>query len=126
MREAFEEAEIDPGRIAALDPAMTNDEKDRHVLATAVASGAELVVTFNLRHFPEDTCSPHGVVAMGPDDFLLDLFDLDPDGVYRVVAMLVDGLRTTTYDEFLEMLERAGVDRFVAKIRDHQERRIRG
>ena len=31
---------------------MTNDEKDRHVLAAAVRAGAQTIVTFNKRHFP--------------------------------------------------------------------------
>ncbi|MCX6593137.1 MAG: PIN domain-containing protein [Acidobacteria bacterium] len=31
---------------------MTNDAKDRHVLAAAVKAGAQTIVTFNKRHFP--------------------------------------------------------------------------
>lgn len=31
---------------------MTNDPKDRHVLAAAVRANAEVVVTFNIRDFP--------------------------------------------------------------------------
>lgn len=30
---------------------MTNEPKDRHVLATAVGANAEVMVTFNLRDF---------------------------------------------------------------------------
>jgi hypothetical protein len=35
MRFAFEEAEVDAGEVERLEPAMTNEAKDRHVLAAA-------------------------------------------------------------------------------------------
>jgi hypothetical protein len=81
MRLAFEEAEIDAGEIERLEPAMTNEAKDRHVLAAAVAADSELVVTFNLDDFPPEVCEPVGVEAVHPDDFLLDLHDLAPEAV---------------------------------------------
>ncbi|WP_206475324.1 PIN domain-containing protein [Microbacterium sp. KRD172] len=37
---------------------MTNDEKDRHVVAAAVRGGAEVLVTFNLKDFPADSVEP--------------------------------------------------------------------
>src|ERR1039458_7668112 len=45
---------------------MTNDEKDRHVLAAAVHAGAQTIVTFNKRHFPPASTSPWNVEALGP------------------------------------------------------------
>jgi acyl-CoA thioesterase len=42
MRCAFEEAEVDAAEIERLEPAMTYDPNDRHVLAAAVAAGSEL------------------------------------------------------------------------------------
>ena len=48
MRAAFEEAEVDAAEIERLEPAMTNDEKDRHVLAAAVAADSERIVTLDL------------------------------------------------------------------------------
>lgn len=52
MRDVFEEAEVDEDEIARLEPAMTNEPGDRHVLACAVAADSEVVVTSNLAHFP--------------------------------------------------------------------------
>jgi hypothetical protein len=85
MREVFEEAEVDEDEIARLEPAMTNEAGDRHVLACAVAADSELVVTSNLAHFPSEACEPIGVEARHPDEFLLDLFDLAPEGIRAVL-----------------------------------------
>src|SRR5581483_10414216 len=81
MRAAFEEAGVDVGEIERLEPAMTNEDKDRHVLAAAVAADPELVVPFNLDDFPPEACEPVGVEAIHPDDFLLALHDLAPEAV---------------------------------------------
>lgn len=69
-----------------LIPAMSNQEKDRHVLAAAVRGAAALVVTANLKHFPADALEPYDIEAVHPDAFLLDQLDLDPARVLRVLA----------------------------------------
>ncbi|MCS5721514.1 PIN domain-containing protein [Herbiconiux sp. CPCC 203407] len=40
-----------------LVPTMTNDKKDRHVLAAAVRGSAEVLVTFNVKDFPTSPSS---------------------------------------------------------------------
>ena len=47
---------------------MTNDPKDRHVLAAAVRANAEVIVTFNLRDFPEPALKPYDILDVHPDD----------------------------------------------------------
>ncbi len=56
----------------------TNQQKDRHVLACAIHSKAEVILTFNLRDFSPEALSPWGVTAKHPQDYLLTLFDLEP------------------------------------------------
>lgn len=66
--------------------AMQNDPKDRHVAAVAVKVGAQVIVTSNLRDFRS---LPEDVEAHSPDQFLSDLFDLDPNtllGLLRAQA----------------------------------------
>jgi hypothetical protein len=60
-----------------LVPAMPNEPDDRHVAAAAVKAGAQVIVTSNLKDFRS---LPEGVEAQSPDEFLCNLFDLDPDG----------------------------------------------
>jgi predicted nucleic acid-binding protein len=120
MRGAFEEAEVDAAEVERLEPAMTNDAKDRHVLATAVAADCELIVTFDVDDFPVEACEPVGVEALDPDSFLLDLRDLSPEGVLITLRRLADHLRKPkpwTLEELLGALNTAGVPRFVAAVR---------
>lgn len=62
-----------------LIPTMTNHPKDRHVLAAAVRTGAQTIVTFNLKDFPEASLTPWNVEAQSPDDFLVHQYHLDLD-----------------------------------------------
>jgi predicted nucleic acid-binding protein len=73
MEEAFPEAMVTGHE--PLIAAMKNHEKDRHVAAAAVKAGAQVIVTSNLKHFRE---LPEGIEAQSPDDFLCNIFDLDP------------------------------------------------
>jgi len=59
-------------------PAMTNDEKDRHVAAAAAHCKAASIVTFNLRHFRSEHLSVWGVQALHPQTFLIDLYQQEP------------------------------------------------
>jgi predicted nucleic acid-binding protein len=61
-----------------LIPAMGNDPKDRHVLAAAVRTGAQTIVTFNLKDFSAEALAPWDVEAQHPDEFLVHQFHLNP------------------------------------------------
>lgn len=80
IKAAFPEAIIE-GFEEIID-SMTNDPKDRHVLAVAVQSKADLIVTFNLTDFPSESLQPFNLQVKHPDDFLIGLCDL-----YTVNAM---------------------------------------
>ena len=77
MLKAFPEAMVD-GHLA-LVPSMTNEQGDRHVLAAAVAARADVLVTWNLRHFPPESCAPFAIEVQTPDEFLAYSFDLAPE-----------------------------------------------
>ena len=54
--------------------AMPINEKDRHVLAAAVASNAQVIVTQNLKDFPSNLLAPFHIEAQHPDKFFTSLF----------------------------------------------------
>ncbi|MCL9664555.1 PIN domain-containing protein [Curtobacterium albidum] len=103
----------------ALTAAMTCDPKDRHVLAAAVRAKADVLVTFNVRDFPEASLAPFDVEVVHPDDFLLDQLDLFPGVVTRVLLELTEDYDDPplTIDDVLEDLRRAGVPRFASDVR---------
>jgi len=56
---------------------MTNDEKDRHVLAAAVRTGAHAILTENVKHFPAESVEPYNIDVLTPDQFLAHQFHLN-------------------------------------------------
>ena len=59
-----------------LIPVMTNDKKDRHVLAAAVRGKLSLIITFNLKDFKTEDLAKWDVEAMHPQDYLLTLYSM--------------------------------------------------
>jgi predicted nucleic acid-binding protein len=56
---------------------VTNEQEDRHVLAAAVRSNSQLIVTYNRRHFPAASLQPWDINVEAPSTFLRGLYDLD-------------------------------------------------
>lgn len=52
------------------------DSKDVHVLAAAIKSQAQVIVTFNLKDFPKDILEKYQIEAQHPDTFLRYQMDL--------------------------------------------------
>ena len=57
------------------------DPDDRHVLAAAISSGAKVIVTRNLKDFPQDKLEPYEIEAQHPDTFITHLIELNPRAV---------------------------------------------
>lgn len=95
------------------------DPDDRHVVAAAVTARADAVVTANLADFPDATLGPLGLHAVGPDDFLLDLLDLAPGRMARLVEeqAAATSRPSLTVADVLIALGRAGAPRFASAVR---------
>lgn len=113
MTEAFPEAMVTG--YEPLIAAMKNDDKDRHVAAAAVKAGAEVIVTNNIVDF---AVLPDGVEAQTPDEFLSNLFDLDPEVMASSLRTQAAALRRPprSLDELLAGLAKS-VPLFIAEVR---------
>jgi hypothetical protein len=95
------------------------DPDDRHVVAAAIHSGASLIITFNLKDFPDEALKPYNLAAQHPDDFIVDLLDLHPAGVLEAAASHRRSLKSPpkTADEYLDTLLAQGLTQSVAVMR---------
>lgn len=97
------------------------DAKDRHVLAAAIRSGAQVIVTDNVKDFPDSALADYGIEAQTSDEFVLHVMDLAPDLVVEIVKRQAADLRNPirTTEDVLESLERHGLKSSVAMLRRH-------
>lgn len=86
MRQAFPDAMV-PADQELIDQ-LDNDPKDRHVAATALASGAQAIITINVADFDSATLREKRIEILTPGGFVQRLLD----GVPEVVLMAVDRL----------------------------------
>jgi predicted nucleic acid-binding protein len=97
-----------------LIPKMTNDPKDRHVVAAAVHCSAPIIVTLNLRHFRPEHLHHWGIVALEPDTFLIALYRQEGEIVRaKLTEQAAD--RRRTLPELLRILKPT-VPNFVALV----------
>lgn len=99
---AFPEAKIDD--YAHLIDCLTNDEKDRHVLAVAIRSGADIIVTFNLKDFPAEALDPWSIEACHPQDYLMTLYSMSPE----IVVLKLQDIARKRNQELIELLFNLG------------------
>lgn len=87
------------------------DEKDRHVLAAAIKTNANIIVTNNLKDFPKEYLDNYGLTAKGVDDFITDIIDLNHEKAVEAFRAMVVNRRNPEMDEFevLDILRRNGL-----------------
>ena len=88
MQRALPDAPAEAPR--ALVGQMRVEANDRHVLALAVITGADAIVTFNIRDFPADYCMSLGIEVLTPDDLAVETLRANSVGVMaalREIAM---------------------------------------
>lgn len=81
------------------------DPKDRHVMAAAIKVNADLIITNNLKDFPEEYLSQYGLKAKSADDFITDIIDLNQETAILAFRDLVLNCTNPDLDEY-QILDR--------------------
>lgn len=99
------------------------DRGDVHVLAAAIAGHADCIVTANLRDFPSENLSVHGLCVIHPDDFLIAQFDLDPITALAALKEMRSRSKNPPLapDEFAAAFERNGLALMSDRLREASE-----
>jgi predicted nucleic acid-binding protein len=87
------------------------DTNDKHVLAAAIKTNANLIVTNNLKHFPKEYLSGFGLSAKNVDDFFTDIIDLNHETSIKAFRDLVLNKKKPPLDEYqvLAILRKNGL-----------------
>jgi len=91
---------IDRANMAFPDAMVTNytrimdgltlpDPDDRHVLAAAIKTNANIIVTNNLKDFPTEYLGDYGLAAKTADDFITDIIDLNHEKAVKAFESMV-------------------------------------
>jgi len=95
------------------------DPDDRHVLAAAIVARADVIVTQNLRDFPDQALHPYNIEAQHPDEFIQHMIDLAPVAVVDAVRSQQRNLTNPpiSMPDLLSLFEKLGLAKTAAELR---------
>lgn len=119
MNRALPDAEVQ-GWERHMEGLVLPDPADRHVLAAALAAGAETILTMNLRDFPASALAALGVKAVDPDSFLCEMNDADPELLRASTKAARANLSRSTPSliDYFDALERQGLAALTRRLRE--------
>lgn len=97
------------------------DPDDRHVVAAAIAAGASMIITWNLRDFPHTELKKHGLTRQSPDTFLTSLYNQAPDMLVGSLAHARRNLSKSnvSVSAFIDILRAQNLTGLAAQIDKH-------
>ena len=99
------------------------DPDDRHVLAAAVVGRCNGIITTNLKHFPMETVGVFGMDVVHPDDFVVNVIDLDENRALAALRRHRAAMTQSnpTAEEYLARFERSGLIQSHQRLQNHKE-----
>jgi hypothetical protein len=106
-----------------IDTLTLPDPGDRHVLAAAIHSRCDAIITFNLKDFPAESLAPYNLEALHPDDFITLQIELSHQRVVSAAKEHRESLKKDpkTPEEYLDTLLRQELPETVAYLRQYRQ-----
>lgn len=94
------------------------DEDDRHVLACAIKCKADLITTFNLKHFPSKIIEKFDIQIQNPDELICNIIDLNEKIACKAFTKMVNRLKNPakTKSEVAATLENCGLTQSAVRL----------
>lgn len=94
------------------------DPHDHHVLAAAIYSSSSIILTYNLKDFPEKILSKYQIIAQHPDKFIAQLLSIEPYTICSAIKRLRLTLKNPplTVKSYLEILEKQALPNTIKKL----------
>ncbi len=120
MSKAFVEATVTDYKPQGKGIGKLPDEGDRHVIAAAIKSRADIIVTENLKDFPKSLLAGYGIEAKSTDEFIADTINLSPPvAIAAIKRMRLRFNRPEKTPEVLLLdMERIGLTQSADQLRD--------
>jgi len=103
LAEHFPEALVEG--FEAIETCVTNDPKDRHILAAAIRAKCEVIVTFNLKDFPAESLEPWRIEAHHPSKFLASLYSINQGLVVQRLHEIAANLKKSVHEVIEQLAE---------------------
>jgi len=119
MNQAFEDATVSD--YEPLIPSLSlPDPDDRHVLAAAIVSRSDVIVTMNLRDFDEKELGKYNIDTVHPDTFIVNLIDLDIEKAIKAIQEMVQRRKKPTLNiiELIQRIENSKLPKAAKRFRD--------
>lgn len=106
-----------------IDTIVLPDPNDRHVVAAAIQCNAQVIITSNIKDFPENILQQHDILAVHPDDFFLDQLDLDRPAFLHSIREIRKRLKNPPLgqEEYLFALQKSGLFKIVKELESYAE-----
>jgi hypothetical protein len=94
------------------------DLDDRHVVAAAIHSRGDAIITYNLKDFPRQALDRYNLEAIHPDDFIRYQLDLNEASVLIAAQRCRNRLKNPPMNgrEYLEMLARQSLPKTIGAL----------
>ncbi len=119
IRDAFDRAEVlvTDADLAGIE---LPDPNDCHVVARAREAGCDVIVTYNLKDFPDSSMEGTGVRAVHPDELLAEIASSDPEKAIAAMEALISSKQRPprTMETEIEGLRARGLIKFADLLTD--------